>query len=119
MISFPPYWLQPARAFWLCVYAAVLVYHVVRANVDVAYRVLHPAMPINPGIVKIKTSLQTPTAITALCNSITLTPGTLTVHASEDGTIYVHWIYVSSMDEAMEKNRIVGRLEWYLKRIYE
>ncbi len=76
-------------------------------------------MPIRPGIVKIRTALATAPAITLLANSITLTPGTLTVNALEDGTLYVHWICVrdESVEEATE--RIARRLEWFVKRIME
>lgn len=114
-----PVWFRPARMGWLLVYLVVLAGYVVRANLDVAYRVLHPRMPIRPGIVKIRTALATAPAITLLANSITLTPGTLTVNALEDGTMYVHWICVR--DESVEgaTERIARRLEWFVKRIME
>jgi len=112
-------WLSPSRYFWLIVYACVLVYYIIKANFDVTYRLLHPAMPIHPGIVKVKTSLQSPRAITVLCNSITLTPGTLTVSASEDGVLYVHWINVTEEDEEGATKRIASRFEWFIKRIFD
>ena len=84
-----------------------------------AYRVLHPAMPIKPGIVKIKTRLQQPAARTALCNSITLTPGTLTVDLHDDGTMLVHWIYVRSQDAEEAAAQILGRFEWFIEKIFE
>ena len=54
-----------------------------------------------------------------LANSITLTPGTLTVHAMEDGRLYVHWINVKTtkVDEATAM--IVSRFEWFIKRIFD
>ena len=60
-----------------------------------AYRVLNPYLPIKPGIVRIKTSLTSEFAKTILANSITLTPGTLTVEVDGED-FYVHWINVSS-----------------------
>jgi multicomponent Na+:H+ antiporter subunit E len=111
-------WLNPARYVWLALYGAVLAYYVVRANVDVAYRLLHPAMPIKPGIVRIRSSLTNPAALTALANSITLTPGTLTVSAAEDGVLYVHCINLETTDEETLSQRIAGRFEWFLKRIF-
>jgi len=81
--------LAPVRLFWALLYVPVLFAYVVRANLDVAYRVLHPAMPIHPGIVKVKTDLKTRAGITALANSITLTPGTITIRM-EDDVFYVH-----------------------------
>ena len=112
-------WTDPRRYFWLFTYVLVLAYYVVKANVDVAYRVLHPAMPISPGIVKVKTGLRTQAALAALANSITLTPGTLTVNAMPDGTLYVHWINVLTTDSDGATKIIVERFEWFLKRIFE
>jgi len=112
-------WIDPRRYFWFLVYIGVLAYYVIKANFDVAYRVLHPAMPIHPGIVKVRTELKTAPAITALSNSITLTPGTLTVSASPDGALYVHWINVTTTDTEEASERIVRRFEWFLKRIFE
>ena len=53
----------------------VFIWECIKANLDVAYRVLHPAMPIRPGIVKVKTTLKSELAKTLLANSITMTPG--------------------------------------------
>ena len=97
-----------------------------KANLDVVYRALHPKMPIKPGIVKIKTNLKTESGITALANSITLTPGTLTVDLMDDGDpasrqtyLYVHWINVKTDDVEQATKLIARRFEWFLKRIFE
>lgn len=111
--------IAPLRIFWFLAYVVMLAGYVIKANVDVAYRVLHPDMPIRPGIVKVKTDLRSPAALTLLANSITLTPGTLTVNALEDGTLYVHWIYVYTQDAEEATAMIIGRFEWFLKRIFE
>lgn len=111
--------VSPTRVFWLLVYVPVFFYYVVRANLDVVYRALHPAMPIKPGIVKIKTNLKTDSAITALANSITLTPGTLTVDLTDDGYLYVHWINVKSEDVEQATQLISQRFEWFLHKIFE
>lgn len=111
--------ISPVRLFWLLVYMPVYSYYVVMANLDVAYRALHPKMPINPGIVKIKTNLKTDSAITALANSITLTPGTMTVDVTDDGYLYIHWINVKS-DDIEEATRIISQnFEWFIKKIFE
>jgi multicomponent Na+:H+ antiporter subunit E len=112
-------WLDPRRWFWALVYFAVLAYNIIKANFDVAYRVLHPDMPIRPGVVKVRTTLRTATAITALANSITLTPGTHVVDATPEGVLYVHWINVKTTDPAEATKIIVGRFEWVIKRIFE
>jgi multicomponent Na+:H+ antiporter subunit E len=86
----------------------------VRSNLDVAFRVLQPSLPISPGIVRIRTSLRTPLARTLLANAITLTPGTITVEARDD-VFYVHWISVAGGDTEDATRRIVGTFERYLE----
>ena len=62
--------LDPSRYFWAAVYLVVFGYFVVKANLDVAYRVLHPAMPIRPGIVRAPTRLRSASARTAVATDI-------------------------------------------------
>jgi multicomponent Na+:H+ antiporter subunit E len=109
---------QPSRYFWFFVYLPVFFYYVIRANLDVAYRVLHPEMPIRPGIVKVRTSMKSDMARTFLANSITLTPGTLTVDLVGDH-LYIHWINITTEDPQEETEIIVKRFERYLRRIFE
>lgn len=110
--------LQPQRYFWFFTYLIIFIWECLKANIQVAYLVLHPAMPIKPGIVKIKTDLKTDIAKTTLANSITMTPGTITVDIIDD-YIYVHWIYIST-DNPEEYSQIVsGRFEKYIKKIFE
>jgi multicomponent Na+:H+ antiporter subunit E len=114
--------VSPVRIFWFLVYVPVFFYYMIKANFDVVYRALHPKMPIKPGIVKIKTNLKTESGITALANSITLTPGTLTVdldRQGEDNFLYVHWINVKSGDIEQATEFIAKRFEWFLMRIFE
>ena len=109
---------QPHRIFALLGYLPVFFWYVILANLDVAYRVLHPRLPIRPGIVKVKTGIKSETGRVALANSITLTPGTLSVDLIGD-TLYVHWIYVRSEDMEEATRLIVKRFERYLKRIFD
>jgi multicomponent Na+:H+ antiporter subunit E len=119
--------ISPVRIFWFLVYMPVFFYYVMKANLDVVYRALHPKMPIKPGIVKIKTTLKTESGITALANSITLTPGTLTVDLTDDGGdpasretfLYIHWINVKSDDVEQATKLIAQRFEWFLRKIFE
>ncbi|MBN1392104.1 MAG: Na+/H+ antiporter subunit E [Sedimentisphaerales bacterium] len=111
--------LSPSRLFWFLVYVPVFFYYMIKANFDVLYRVLHPKMPIRPGIVKIKTTLKTASGITALANSITLTPGTMTVDLTDDGFLYIHWINVRSGDVEQTTKIIANTFEWFIKRIFE
>lgn len=110
--------LNPVRLFWAIVYVPYLIFYIVLANFDVAYRVLNPALPINPGIVKVKTGLKSSLARTVLANSITLTPGTLTVEQKGEN-YYIHWINIISEDPAVQKKIIIDRFEWMLRRVFE
>ena len=110
--------IQPVRYFWLMVYLVIFTWECIKANFDVAYRVLHPAMPIKPGIVKVKLELQSDFARTMLANSITMTPGTISVDIVDD-ILYVHWIYVGSTDPQEYSQKIAGRFEKYIKKIFE
>lgn len=99
-------------------YILVFVWECFKANIDVAWRVLHPRMPIRPGIVRVKTRLRSPLARTVLANSITLTPGTLTVDIDEDGGwLYVHWIKVKNAETEAATKMIVARFERILGKI--
>ncbi len=110
--------LNPVRFFWLVVYGITFLAYMVRANFDVAYRVLNINMPIRPGIVKVKTRLKTDMGRTFLANSITLTPGTLTVDCVGDH-LYIHWINIVSDDPVKETEIIVQHFEKLLERVFE
>ncbi len=107
-----------SRIFWLLVYVPMVLWYVVIANLDVVYRVVHPDMPIHPGIVKVKTTLKNPAGRTMLANSITLTPGTLTVDIVDE-YLYVHWINVQAEDVEGATKKIVSKFEGMLRRIFE
>ena len=109
----------PRKAIIFVVYCFYLFFQIAVANLDVVYRALHPQMPIHPGIVKIKTNLKSDSAITALANSITLTPGTLTVDVTDDGYLYVHWINVKSTDVDEATRLIAEKFEFFIERIFE
>ncbi|HBC77585.1 MAG TPA: hypothetical protein DEO60_04570 [Bacteroidales bacterium] len=110
--------LQPHRYYWFIIYLFVFIWECIKANIDVAYRVLHPAMPIRPGIVKVRTTLKSDLARTLLANSITMTPGTITIDIIGD-YLYIHWIYVRSEDPEIYTRMITGAFEKYIKKIIE
>lgn len=101
-------------------YFIKFLWEMFKANLHVAYIVIHPKLPIKPGIVKIKTELKKDSAITVLTNSITLTPGTLTVDVNpEKGEIYVHWIDVVSSEVDRATEEIGGKFEKILTEVFE
>jgi len=98
-------------------YLFVFLVALIRSNLDVALRVLSPKLPINPGIVKVKTSLNSKTGRLILANSITLTPGTLTVETKGEH-YYIHWIDVSTADVEKASHEIVTKFEKYLEVMF-
>ncbi len=90
---------NPKRWLFILAYLPRFFYEMAKANFDVAYRVLTGR--INPGIVKISPGLKSDVAITTLANSITLTPGTLSVDVDEEKNLYIHWINVK--EEVLKK----------------
>ena len=109
-----------AYAFWL-------LYQIIMANLRVAYLVLHPRMPIDPKIMAFKSDFKKSISLVTLANSITLTPGTITVDLHE-GKFLVHAIdkeSAGSLIDASMQNRIAAvfgephtdtlKIEWYEK----
>jgi multicomponent Na+:H+ antiporter subunit E len=108
------------RYLWFCYYVPVFLWECLKANIDVAMRVLNPKLPINPGIVKVKTTLKSDTGLTFLANSITLTPGTFCVDIdAESGVLYIHWIDVKTQDVEKATQAIVLKFENILKKVFE
>jgi len=93
--------LHPRKVAYAIAYIPYFLWAMIMANLDVAYRVLHPKRPIRPGVVKCRTTLETDAGKLALANSITLTPGTITLDVDGDN-YFIHWIWVP--DEALTES---------------
>jgi len=111
----------PGRLVWVLYYIPVFLWECVKANFDVAFRVLPPKVHIRPGTLKIKTLLKTDIGLTFLANSVTLTPGTTTVDVDkENGYIYVHWLYVREKHgKVPAKLDVVTKFDRIIKKIFE
>lgn len=88
-------------AGYLVRYMVWLVWNVVKANVEVAKLILHPRLPVSPNLLTFRTTLEHPLAQTLVANSITLTPGTVTVDL-KDGRYLVHALVPASADGVTE-----------------
>lgn len=99
-----PYWL------WL-------VREIVKSNIDVAKRIVDPKMPIDPVVIRTKASQESELGHAIYANSITLTPGTVSLQVSE-GAILVHAISQEMADdlEAGEMDRRVSNVELHPDR---
>ena len=109
--------LTPIALVYTIIYLFVFLFELVKSNLDVARRVITPSLPINPGIVEVKTKLQSKMGRMILANSITLTPGTLTIDIKDD-TLFIHWIDVKTEDINDATVQIVRKFEKYLEKIY-
>ncbi len=108
--------ISPRSVLFAIAYAFVFFGELIRANLDVAFRVLAPQLPIRPGIVRVRTRLKSRLGRLILANSITLTPGTITVE-SRGEILYIHWINVEGDDIEATTQRIVEKFERYLEVI--
>jgi len=114
--------LNPLRWLLIIVYAlGPFFIAMARANLDVAYRVI--TGKIRPGIVKIDPRLKRDFSITFLANSITLTPGTLSVDVDEENNyLYVHWINIPMGEEKKEFadiDKVCGSFPAWARRVAE
>ncbi|MBI5755691.1 MAG: Na+/H+ antiporter subunit E [Nitrospirae bacterium] len=89
------------RIFRFIKYLPWLMWQIVLSNIDLVKRTLHPKMPISPTIFSFKNELRTEMGMVALANSITLTPGTITVDVNEDEFI-IHAVALELAEGLME-----------------
>ena len=81
----------------------IFLRELVLSNITVLRIVLDPKMDIKPGIFAFPTELRSDWEITLLANLITLTPGTLVVHVSDDQqTLYIHAIDIENADDEID-----------------
>lgn len=118
----PLYIFNFKRLFYMIAYIPIFIRELIKANIDVAKRSFNPKLPINPGIVKVPTDMKSEYGLAMLCNSITLTPGTISMDVTEENDknyIYIHWIDVQSKNPVEAGNMIKGSLESGVRRIWK
>jgi len=97
----------------LLLYIPWLIWQIILSSLQVAYVVLHPKMPINPSLLKFKTKLPNITARVILGNSITLTPGTLTINIDDDEFL------VHALTDASHSGIVDGSLPKQVAKLYQ
>jgi len=109
--------LTPRSLVTTIAYIFYYLKELISSNLNVATIVLSPDLPVKPGIVKVRTKLKSRMGRMLLANSITLTPGTLTVDL--DGEfLHIHWVTVDSPDIEAATEVIVAGFERYLEVMY-
>ena len=94
-LAWKPLFMRVTRMF---LYFPYLVWEIAKANLSVAYIILHPKLPIDPAMRKFGAALWGDYSVTTLANSITLTPGTLTVEIRRD-RLYIHTLTQGARDD--------------------
>jgi multicomponent Na+:H+ antiporter subunit E len=89
-----------------------LAWEIAKSAWSVAKIILHPRLPISPTITVVKASQRTPAGVATYANSITLTPGTITVGVGGDH-LTVHALVRQGADdlESGGMDRRVTRFE--------
>lgn len=96
--------IAPKNLFRLIKFSFSLVIEIIKANIQVALIVLNPKMPISPTLVEFKTNIKNDLTKVVLANSITLTPGTLTIDLEKD----VYLIHCLTRENALSV------VDWHL-----
>ncbi len=99
--------------FWFSVYLYILLKNLILSNIKISKRILSKDMKLKPAIVGVKTELKSDWKKLLLANSITLTPGTLTLDV-KDNMLYIHII---EYDESMNKEDITKEFEDIIAKI--
>jgi multicomponent Na+:H+ antiporter subunit E len=105
--------LGTVRIWRFVKYLPWLLWQVLLSNIDLVYRTLHPRMPIDPGIVHFKNEYRTRLGMVTLANSITLTPGTVTIEVNDEEFI-VHAIAKGPAESLMSGD--MQRRVMYIER---
>jgi len=96
------------RGWYMLLYAFAILWEVLKANRAMLRIILNKRIPVHQSIVRVQVDLKTPFARVLLANSITLTPGTITVSADEDG--YTVHCLSREMIDGIEDGRLVRLL---------
>ncbi|MDX1746347.1 MAG: Na+/H+ antiporter subunit E [Halobacteriales archaeon] len=94
----------------MVVFLPVLLWEVVKANFVIAYVILHPRLPIDPSMETLETDTREGLERMVLANSITLTPGTLTVDVRER-TFTIHSLTAGARAD-LEDGRLQRLVAW-------
>lgn len=100
------------KSIWFIAYAALLIREIIKANLLIIPKILTVEEEMEPVIVKFRTSLKSDFVRMLLANSITLTPGTITVSLKED-EYTIHCLDISYAEgiENSEFEKLLKKLD--------
>ena len=97
----------PVQMWALLRYILLLAYDLIKSGVTVARIVLHPSMPIQPGILAIPAPCKGEAALALSAHALTLTPGEMVIETGDDCTLYTHCLDATRSQEYIAE---AGRL---------
>lgn len=121
VLSFTVAWINsghspfvPNFRLWgnILLYFPWLFLKIVQSSLHLSKLILHPALPIDPRLIRVETKLGHRAAVVLLGNSITLTPGTITAEV-DDNALMVH-----AMDEVSAEDVTSGRIESKIAKVF-
>ncbi len=86
---------------------------IIKCNIDVARRIVNPSLPISPTVVRVRTGQDSPIATATYANSITLTPGTVTLRVEGDD------FHVHALSREGAKDLQSGEMERRVREAFE
>ncbi len=107
----PPNPTIPLKGFIL--YIPWLLVRIVASNLRTMILILNPRLPIEAKLIRYPLKLRNPAAVALLANSITLTPGTVTVEMNKDELL------VHTLDDPCAEDLTSGRFEEKVSRVFE
>jgi len=109
--------LTPRALYHFIAFSGTFLVELARANLNMMAYVYSPRIDIKPGIVKVRTRLQTPLGRLALANSIALTPGSLVMDIRDD-ILFIHWLDVQTTDIDAATEALVAPFERHLEKVF-
>jgi len=111
--------LEYKRYLWFVYFILFCTWECLKINIEMMLRLTAKEIPLNPAILKFKTSLKTDIGLTYLANSLTLAKGAITVDTEkEKGLIYIHWIDTKQTDKN-KIEEIIKKFEKIITKIFE
>lgn len=108
------YFIFGINPFKLIYYFFWLMWQLILANIDVIKATVRPELQINPCVVRFRYKADNPMAEVILANSITLTPGTVTMNVTPEGVFEVHALTDGAAAGLEDPSGMPGKVAWLL-----
>lgn len=113
------YFIFGLNPFKLLYYFFWLMGQLVLANIDVIRATVRPELEIDPCVVRFRYTADNPMAMMVLANSITLTPGTVTLNVTPEGVFEVHALTPGAAEGLEDPSGMPAKAAWLLGQEFE